>query len=586
MRQVSFVVRSALKIKHCGYRLLLCGALLVLAGCNQGGGSEGSGSGNTAGFTVSTASTSGGSLSPSSQSVDLGNTANLTVTPDSGYTIAAVTGCSGSLNGTLYTTGSITADCTVSASFVQTFTVSASAGAGGNISPSSSLINAGSSTALTLTPDNGYAIDMVTGCGGSLSGTTYTTGSITADCTVSASFIQTFTQANCPALGPATGNPVHVSNVSELVSAVNNAQSGDAILLADGVYALNGNYLWIASPNVELRSASGNRDAVVLDGNYQSTEIVTIAANNVTVADLTIREAYTHPIHVVTTGADVTGTLIYNVHITDPREQGIKINPGTPGTYVDDGVIACSTIELTDTGRPNVSGCYTGGVDAHQARGWVIRDNLIQGFWCDTGLSEHGVHCWRGCRDTVVERNQFIDNARGVGFGLATSGTARTFSDDPCPGVTGYVGHYGGIVRNNFIFASDPDLFDSTSGFDSGISFWSACNAKAVHNTIVSTGNNFSSIEWRFPNSVNIEVANNIVTHSLNARDGAVASLVGNLENASLSLFVNGSTGNLHLASGANSAINQGVSLAQGLCTDDIDGDTRDANPDVGADEY
>ncbi|MEJ2692616.1 MAG: hypothetical protein P8166_06010, partial [Candidatus Thiodiazotropha sp.] len=131
-----------------------------------------------------------------------------------------------------------------------------------------------------------------------------------------------------------------------------------------------------------------------------------------------------------------------------------------------------------------------------------------------------------------------------------------------------------------------PDLFNSSSGFDSGISFWSACNAKAVHNTVVSTGNNFSSIEWRFPNSVNIEVANNIVTHSLNARDGAVASLVGNLENASLSLFVNGSTGNLHLASGANSAINQGVSLAQGLCTDDIDGDTRDANPDVGADEY
>ncbi|MEJ2622904.1 MAG: hypothetical protein P8163_22525, partial [Candidatus Thiodiazotropha sp.] len=269
MRQVSFIVKSALKIKHCGYRLLLCGALLVLVGCNQGGGSEGGGSDNTTGFTVSTASTSGGSLSPSSQSVDLGNTANLTVTPDSGYTIATVTGCSGSLSGTIYTTGSITADCTVSASFVQTFT-----------------------------------------------------------------------QANCPAMGPATGNPVHVSNVSELVSAVNNAQSGDAILLADGVYALNGDYLWIASPNVELRSASGNRDAVVLDGNYQSTEIVTIAASNVTVADLTIREAYTHPIHVVTTGADVTGTLIYNVHITDPREQGIKINPGTPGTYVDDGVIA------------------------------------------------------------------------------------------------------------------------------------------------------------------------------------------------------------------------------------------------------
>ncbi|MEJ2404988.1 MAG: hypothetical protein P8171_11975, partial [Candidatus Thiodiazotropha sp.] len=42
---------------------------------------------------------------------------------------------------------------------------------------------------LTLTPDSGYAIDSVSGCGGSLSGSTYTTGSITADCAVNARFI-------------------------------------------------------------------------------------------------------------------------------------------------------------------------------------------------------------------------------------------------------------------------------------------------------------------------------------------------------------------------------------------------------------
>jgi hypothetical protein len=375
--------------------------------------------------------------------------------------------------------------------------------------------------------------------------------------------------------------------VTELVNAVNNAQSGDAILLADGVYTLNGAFLWISAPNVELRSASGNRDAVVLDGDYLGSEILTIAASNVTLADLTIREAYTHPIHVVSSAIDTTGTLIYNVHIIDPREQGIKINPNVSGTYVDDGVIACSTIELTDAGRPNVAaGCYTGGIDAHQARDWVIRDNVIKGFWCNTGLSEHGVHCWRGCRDTLVERNRLIDNARGVGFGLATSGVARTFSDDPCPGVSGYVGHYGGIVRNNFIFASDADLFNSPDGFDCGICFWSACYATAVHNTVVSTVDNFSSIEWRFASSVNVEVANNIVTHTLRERNGATASLAGNLENAALSLFEDGAMGDLHLDATAVSAIDQGVGLAPGLCVDDIDGDTRDANPDIGADEF
>ncbi len=393
----------------------------------------------------------------------------------------------------------------------------------------------------------------------------------------------------CPAPEATTGNVVNVATVAELQDAVNNAQAGDAILLADGDYALDGVYLWIDTPDVELRSASGNREAVILDGNYQTTEIITIAANNITVADVTLREAYTHPIHVVSDGADTVGTLIYNVHIIDAREQAIKINPNTAGTYPDDGVIACSTLELTDTGRPHVNptagGCYTGGVDGHQARGWVIRDNVIRGFWCDTGLAEHGVHCWRGCRDTVVERNLFIDNARGVGFGMATSGEARTFSDDPCPGVSGYVGHYGGMVRNNFIFVSDPDLLASAAGFDCGVCFWSACYAQAVHNTIVSTGDNFSSIEWRFDTSIGIEILNNIVTHAIRDRDGITANQAGNLTDAPLTLFVDGPGGDLHLATGASVAIDQGASVPAGICTDDIDGDARDSSPDIGADE-
>jgi len=393
----------------------------------------------------------------------------------------------------------------------------------------------------------------------------------------------------CPALAAPTGNVVNVSTVSELESAVNNAQAGDSILVADGNYVMDSVYLWIDTPDVQLRSASGDREAVVLDGNHQGSEIVTIAANNVTVADLTIREAYTHAIHVVTDGADTVGTLIYNVHVIDSGQQAIKINPSTSGGYPDNGVIACSTLELTDVGRPyvdpNAGGCYTGGVDGHQARGWVIRDNVIRGFWCETGLAEHGVHCWRGCRDTVVERNTFVDNARGVGFGLSDNGTARTFTDDPCPGVSGYVGHYGGIVRNNFIFASDPDLLASSSGFDCGVCLASACYARILHNTVVSTGDNFSSIEWRYATSAGLEILNNIVTHAIRDRDNIPAHQDGNLPDAPLSLFVNGGGGDLHLAAGASAAIDQGAAVPVGMCTDDIDGDARDSSPDIGADE-
>jgi hypothetical protein len=395
--------------------------------------------------------------------------------------------------------------------------------------------------------------------------------------------------APCPPL-PAPSDPiVHASSVNELWNAVNGATPGTTILVADGTYDLDGTYLRFDTPEVTLRSASGDRQAVVLDGNYVTTEIVQIVASNVTIADLTLREAYNHPIHVMSAdGGDTTGTRIYNVRIVDPREQAIKINPAAEGTYPDAGEIACSHVELTDAGRPQVNpaagGCYTGGVDAHQARDWHIHDNLIEGFWCPTGLSEHGIHLWRGCRDTVVERNTLRNNARGVGFGLATTGDGRTYGDAPCPDASGYVDHYGGVIRNNVVFANDADLFGSQYGFDCGICLWNACGARVLHNTVASTEAPFSSIEWRFPNT-DPDLINNLVTHNLRERDGATASHSGNLESAPLSLFVDGAGGDLHLAPTAAAAVDQVAAPAD--VVDDVDGDARPSGQryDVGADE-
>ncbi len=69
-----------------------------------------------------------------------------------------------------------------------TFTVTATAGAGGAIAPASATVAHGASTRFTVIPDAGFVIDTVSGCGGTLNGDTFTTGPITAGCTVSASF--------------------------------------------------------------------------------------------------------------------------------------------------------------------------------------------------------------------------------------------------------------------------------------------------------------------------------------------------------------------------------------------------------------
>lgn len=397
--------------------------------------------------------------------------------------------------------------------------------------------------------------------------------------------------AFCEALPPPSGPTVEVTpaRAAELPDIVYNLQPGETLLLADGTYALDGAMLHVVTDGVTIRSASGDPSAVIIDGGYASGECFLVNADDVTLAELTVQRARYHPIHVsATPERGVTGTRIYRVAVIDPGQQGIKINPDEGRThFVDDGEVACSSIELTDEGRARVweinGSCYTGGVDGHWARGWAVRDTRIEGFYCPEGESEHAIHFWTGSRDTVVERNVLVDNARGVGFGMRAEGEARTYGDDPCPG-PGYVCHYGGVVRNNFIVGTRPELFSSSMGFDCGICLWSACGAEVYHNTILSTGDLFSSIEWRFAAS-RVTVRNNLSSHAMRERDGATADLGVNAEDAAAADFWDAATGDLHLAPEAQGSIDRGEPLPAGACDEDIDGDARGEAPDLGADE-
>jgi trimeric autotransporter adhesin len=189
--------------------LVSLSALLTLAACGGGGGGGSSpGSGDpdpapppAAQFTVSASAGAGGSISPASRQADEGSTASFTVTPADGYGIDSVAGCGGSLAGNTYTTAPVNADCTVTASFspdsdpgdpppppAAQFTVSTFAGEGGSISPGSQEVEEGETAVFAVEPKDGYGIASVSGCDGSLDGTTYTTGVITGACTVTASF--------------------------------------------------------------------------------------------------------------------------------------------------------------------------------------------------------------------------------------------------------------------------------------------------------------------------------------------------------------------------------------------------------------
>ncbi len=382
----------------------------------------------------------------------------------------------------------------------------------------------------------------------------------------------------CAPLPPPTGATVTVTpaQADQLRGIVASSATGTTILLTDGVYQMDGgdwiHRLVFDTPGVTLRSASGDRDAVILDGGYGTDELVSVYASEVVIADLTLRRAYHHPVHVTGPGAPISGVVLHNLRIEDPGQQAVKVNPdGTGAGIADCGVIRCSEIVLTDAGRGHVrDDCYTGGVDAHAATSWHLHDLWIEGFWCPEGLSEHGVHFWRASSDTLVERVTVLDCARGIGFGLGPSAAD---------------GHSGGTIRNCAVAAADSRLDASQHGFDSGVGLESAPGAAVLHVTVASAfAPRSSSVEWRWP-STTVEVSNVLTTDRLLARDGATAVLTGNLDHVPVSWFRSVASGDLHLVAAATGAVDAGVALPPGRCDRDIDHEVRDASPDVGADE-
>ena len=142
-------------------------------------------------YTVSVEDVTGGTASVSSEVVLYNQSTSITFTPDAGYSLTGVQGCGGALSGSVYTTGAITADCTVTPSYeLQSRTVTLASNPTGVVTfdpagPTASVLF-GQQLAVTVIPDVGYTLDSVTGCGGSLNGDLYTTGSVTVDCTITA----------------------------------------------------------------------------------------------------------------------------------------------------------------------------------------------------------------------------------------------------------------------------------------------------------------------------------------------------------------------------------------------------------------
>jgi len=150
---------------------------------------------STTTYTITASAGTGGTISPTGTvTVSRNASRSFTITPSTGYSIDRVI-VDGSSVGAVstYTFSNVTANHTISASFkadTTTYTITASAGTGGTISPAGTVtVSRNASRSFTITPSTGYSIDRVIVDGSSVGAvSTYTFSNVTANHTISASF--------------------------------------------------------------------------------------------------------------------------------------------------------------------------------------------------------------------------------------------------------------------------------------------------------------------------------------------------------------------------------------------------------------
>lgn len=132
-------------------------------------------------------------------------------------------------------------------------------------------------------------------------------------------------------------------------------------------------------------------------------------------------------------------------------------------------------------------------------------------------------------------------------------------------------------------------IYHSTGGgsfADVSIEAAESPGTQIYNNTIFIQNTYPNAIEYRFPLTTGVLIANNLTNKSIQARDGATGTITNNLTNAVSSWFVDPPSGNLHLSSSATTPVNAGQPIS-GL-SDDFDSQSRPQGSgiEIGADEY
>ncbi len=379
-----------------------------------------------------------------------------------------------------------------------------------------------------------------------------------------------------PELPEAKGKVVTVSNPQGLIDALKEVEEGATVLMEDGHYMMP-HYVAITKDDVTLRSASRNRESVVIDGaDSQDGELVGITGcKGVTIADLTIQNIKWNGFK-INSETNVQDLTIYNCVIHNIWQRGVK---GVKVPMANRDVIrpknckVCYCLFYNDRAKrfsddpadteQNFHGDYIGGIDVMYAQGWTISDNVFVGIQGRTRQGRGAIFLWHDSRDCIIERNIIIDCDAGVCLGNPHRPSDIKIHCTNC------------TVRNNFI----------TRGPEAGIVTVYTKDCKLINNTICETDSKLGRLIRVVFDNEGLVIANNLLCGpNIRIESKSEIRVIGNLAGRLDSYFTDSSHGNLHLSHSVPEIVDHGVSMAEVKM--DIDKQSRSSAPDIGADEF
>ena len=371
-----------------------------------------------------------------------------------------------------------------------------------------------------------------------------------------------------PPLPSAQKDTMEVATVDALMRAIEQAEPGQTILVADGHYFLT-RYVEIRADNVTLRGASGQRARVILDGiRSRHRELLGVrACSGVTIADLTIQNIGANGFK-INSETNVQDLTIHNCIIHNIWQRGVKgvkvPKENREATRPRNCRIQYCLFyndrpkRLSDDPADIAQGNYVAGIDVMYAKDWVISDNVFVGIQGRTFEGRGAIFLWFDAQHCVVERNIIIDCDVGLQLGN--------------PHRADNVQHHcvGCVARNNFI----------TRAPEAGIVTVYTKDCKVLHNTIHDPQSRLGRLIRTVFTNDGLIVANNLLSGPgmRNESDSEIRFLNNRIADTS-DAFVDPAQGNLHLTRAV------GKANVRPEVTEDIDGERRSDAPDIGADE-